>query len=387
MQTWIYGGRNFTPDRTLDDAVIVIENGRILAVEPRRQVTPDPEQVELIDASGLLVLPGLIDIHVHGGAGCDMMDATPESLECMSNFFLQHGVTAYLPSSITYSSAATLRAIENVAQNMAGAGGARILGIHLEGPYLSQAYRGAQPEEFIRDPDPQEYLPWFNSGVIRRMTVAPELPGALELIRDGLERGVRFSAGHTAATYAQVEQAVEAGLSQSTHTFNGMLGLHHREPGALGAFLSDERITCEVIADGIHVHPAMLRLLARAKGVERTVLVTDAIRAVGLQDGSYELGGHPITVQAGVARTASGNLAGSTLTLECAVQNMVQMVGLTIPQAIAMATATPAAALGLQGQKGVIQPGADADIIFIDSDFNVRLALIAGKVVYQAPGN
>ena len=381
MQTWISGGKILTPHQTLDDSMIIIENGRILAVEPRRQVTPAPEQVELIDASGLWVLPGLIDLHVHGGAGCDMMDATPESLTTLSTFFAQHGVTAFLPTTITYSNAATSRAIQNVSQNMTSAPGARPLGIHLEGPYLSQSYRGAQPPEFIRNPDPEEYQPWFESGIIRLVTLAPELPGALELIRAGLKRGVRFSAGHTGASFAQVEQAADAGLRQSTHTFNGMLGMHHREPGALGAFLTDDRITCELIADGVHVHPAMLRLLVRAKGVERTVLVTDAIRAAGIQDGSYDLGGQPITVRDGVARTAAGSLAGSTLTLECAVQNMIQMSDMTIHQAVAMATTTPAAALGLEGQKGVIQPGADADIIFIDSDFNVRLSMIAGKVV------
>jgi N-acetylglucosamine-6-phosphate deacetylase len=347
-------------------------------------MTPAPDQVEVIDAGGLMVLPGLIDIHVHGGAGCDMMDATSESLMRMSTFFVQHGVTEFLPTTITYSSEATHRAIENVLQNKTGVAGARPLGIHLEGPYLSQAYRGAQPSEFIRIPDPNEYHRWFESGIIRRITVAPELPGALELIRDGLSRGVRFSAGHTGASYVQIEQAADEGLSQSTHTFNGMLGLHHREPGALGAFLTDDRIACEVIADGVHVHPAMLRLLVRAKGVERTVLVTDAIRAAGIQDGSYDLGGQPVTVREGIARTVAGSLAGSTLTLERAVRNMMRMGGMTINQAVAMATTSPAAAVGFEGQKGEIKPGGDADIILIDSDFNVRLSMIAGRVVYRS---
>ena len=233
--------------------------------------------------------------------------------------------------------------------------------------------------EWLRNPDPVEYRRWLKTGVVRSVTLAPELPGALQFIREGAGQGVLFSAGHTAATYEQMQAAVEAGLRLVTHTFNGMPGLHHRSPGVLGAALSDERIYCEIIADGIHVHPAVIRLLVAAKGVERVILVTDAMRAAGLPNGKYDLGGQMIDVHSGVARTPAGGLAGSTLTLNRAVTNMMELVGLTLNQAVAMATATPAAALGLTGRKGSISPGADADLILIDEQFNLKTVLVAGK--------
>jgi N-acetylglucosamine-6-phosphate deacetylase len=372
-----------TPDRTLDHTAILVENGRITALEDLRQVADCPPETQVLRASGLLVLPGLIDLHVHGGAGSDTMDATPATLEHMSTFFATHGVTSFLPTTLTASPQAITRAIETIAACASNLPGAQALGVHLEGPYLSHAQRGAQPVEWLRRPDPAEYRPWLEAGVVRRVTLAPELPGALDLIREGAAQGVRFSAGHTEADYDLFEQAVEAGLSQSTHTFNGMTGLHHRQPGAAGAALSDDQVTCEAIADGIHLHPAMLKLLVRAKGVERTLLVTDAMRAAGLADGDYDLGGQQIRVQGGVARTPAGGLAGSTLTLERAVHNCMQFCGLNISQALAMATTTPAVALGLVGRKGAIQPGADADLIFIDPDWHIKAVMVGGKIVYQ----
>jgi N-acetylglucosamine-6-phosphate deacetylase len=382
MRTLISGGRIITPAEIIDDTVVVIENGKIAALEPQRQVAERPPDTEWIDASGLLVVPGLIDIHVHGGAGCDTMDATPQAIERMSTFFLQHGVTSYLPTTITNQADAIERALDNVSACMATVRGARPLGVHMEGPYLSHAHPGAQPPDWLCNPDPACYRRWLDTGLVRSVTLAPELPGALEFIREGVSRGVRFSAGHTGASYAQMQQAVDAGLSLTTHTFNGMPALHHREPGVVGAALSDYRVFCEVIADGIHVHPAVLRLLACAQGVERVVLVTDAMRAAGLADGEYDLGGQMVHVQAGVARTTGGALAGSTLTLDHAVRNMVKLAGLTPIQALTMATMTPAAALGLSDRKGAIRPGADADILLVDSDLEIKAVLLGGILGY-----
>ncbi len=341
MRIWIRGGQILTPDQTLEDSVLMIEAGRVAAVEPARQVAENPADTRVISAPGLMVAPGLIDLHVHGGLGSDTMDATPEALRSMAGFFVEHGVTAFLATTISQSPEAVWAAVENAARNGAapgGTGGARLLGVHLEGPYLNPLHRGAQPEQWVRNPDPVEYRRWFETDVVRLVTVAPELPGALECIRAGVRRGVRFSAGHTDAGYDQVQQAAEAGLTQSTHTFNGMKGLHHREPGTVGAVLVDDRIFCEVIADGVHVHPAVIGLIVRAKGVERTLLVTDAIRAAGLSDGEYDLGKQIVTVREGVARTQAGGLAGSTLTLNRAVLNAMRLTGLTINQALRMAT-------------------------------------------------
>lgn len=384
MRTWIRGGTILTPERTVE-GVVILDGPQIAAIEPLSELAPSPEETRIFAADGLLVMPGLIDIHVHGGAGSDTMDATPLALETMSTFFARHGVTAFLPATISQSTAAITRAIENVAQHRESVSGALPLGVHLEGPYLSQAYRGAQAEEWLRDPDPAEYRAWLSEGVIRIITLAPELPGAVELIRAGAERGARASAGHTQASPLQVRTAVEAGLSLSTHTFNGMAGLHHRELGTAGALLADERVYCELIADGVHVHPEVAKMLLAIKGLDRTILVTDAIRATGLTDGVYDLGGQDVTVTGGVARTSAGGLAGSTLTLERAVRNMQRFAGISINQAVSLATRTPAAALGWMGKKGEIRPGADADILIADAEMNVKAVWVAGKLVYQTP--
>lgn len=384
MQTWILGGPIITPDQTVQEAAVILEDGRILAIVPEREAVERPPGADLLDTGGLLIVPGLIDLHVHGGAGSDTMDATPEALRRMSRFFAEQGVTSYLPTTISQSPQAIQKAIDNLVQNGQETGGAQILGVHLEGPYLSPSYHGAQPVEWLRIPDPSEYRPWYESGIVRLMTIAPELPGSLDCIREGVSRGVRFSAGHTAADYAQVQAAAEAGLSQATHTFNGMPSLHHREPGPVGAALVDDRIFTEVIADGVHLHPAVVQLIVNTKGVDRTILVTDAMRAAGLEDGEYDLGSQIVSVREGVARTQAGGLAGSTLTLNRAVRNAMRFSGLSINQAIALATTSPAAALGISGQKGAIQPGAEADIIIVDPDFNVHATLVRGTLVYQS---
>lgn len=380
MSIWIQGGTILTPQKTLTDSVVVIEGGRIAAIEPRSQVASQPADAEIIHADGLFVMPGLIDIHIHGSAGCDAMDASAESLNKISSFLVQHGVTSFLPTTISQSSASIGKAIENISQNKAVCTGSVPLGAHLEGPYLCQPFRGAHQVEWLRNPDPQEYRPWLDSGAVRVISLAPELPGALELIQEGATRGIILSAAHTQASPQEIKAAVDAGLRHATHTFNGMAGLHHRDPGTVGALLADDRVRCEVIADGVHVHPEVLKMVVRIKGLENTILVTDAMRATGLSDGEYGLGGQSIHVSNGVARTSTGGLAGSTLTLDVAIQNIQKYSGLAFNQAVRLATLTPAEALGLAGKKGEIRPGADADILITDKDMNVKAVLINGKV-------
>jgi N-acetylglucosamine-6-phosphate deacetylase len=383
MRIWIQGGTIITPETTLSDSVVIIEDGRISAIEPRLSLTPDPIDTEVITAEGMFVMPGLIDIHVHGSAGSDTMDATPAALTEMSVFFLRHGVTSFLATTISQSTEKMNRAIENISQFMANPSGARPLGIHLEGPYLSRAFRGAHPSDLLRNPDPKEYRPWLQSGVVRTITIAPELPGALDLIREGTSPGVRFSAGHTQANPDEIKEAVDAGLRLSTHTFNGMAGLHHRDLGTVGALLSDDRVFCEIISDGIHVHPEVLKLVIRIKGLDHTILVTDAMRAAGLVDGEYDLGGQSISVGAGVARTQTGGLAGSTLTLDQAIKNIQKFANIPLHQAVRLATLTPASVLGLKGRKGELRAGADADILIADSNMNIKVVMIDGKIVYR----
>jgi N-acetylglucosamine-6-phosphate deacetylase len=383
MRTIIYGGTILTPDETLPDHTLVIEAGHIVGLEPGLHPISAGAHERIMHADGLWVAPGLIDLHVHGSAGSDTMDATPAALAAMSTFFIKHGVTAYLPTTITGPSAAIQAAITNVECTPQPEDGGQHLGVHLEGPYLSPAQRGAQPEEFLRQPDPGEYDSWLNSSIVRLIAVAPEIPGVLALIERGVDKRIRFSAGHCQANYEQIMQAVDRGLNQATHTFNAMLGLHHREPGTAGAVLADERIYAEVIVDGVHVHPAVVRVLVRAKGINRTILITDAIRAAGLADGDYDLGGHIVHVADGIARTSSGSLAGSTLTLDKAVRNVIQFAGVSLNQALAMASRVPAEAMGWSGRKGVLVPGADADVILFDSSLNIRGCIVAGNLVYD----
>jgi N-acetylglucosamine-6-phosphate deacetylase len=383
MRTLISGGTLLTPHTMLIDHTLIVERNKIVALITGDTAPQAGDQV--IDASRHWVVPGFIDVHVHGGVGQDTMDATPDAICAMGHFFAQHGVTSYLPTTVTAAEAEIQAAIDNVVHCPQPADGAQHLGLHLEGPYLNLDHRGAQPPDYIRSPNPAEYERWFESGHIRLITVAPELDDAQPFISAGVEQGIEFAIGHSDASYEQVVEAASGGVRQATHAFNGMLGLHHRAPGTLGGILTDERIYCQVIVDGIHVHPAMVKLLIRAKGIGRTILITDAIRAAGWRDGTYDLGGQPVAVKNGVARIASGNLAGSTLTLDMALRNAMHYAGLSLREALPMVTAVPAQALRLEGRKGVLAPGADADVVLLDSDLSVTMTLVGGRVVYRRP--
>lgn len=382
MRTLISGGTLLTPHHALPDHTLVIERGKIVALEPGR-LTPGPED-RLLPADGLYVAPGLIDLHVHGAAGHDAMDATPDALHGMARFFARHGVTAYLPTTIAAPAEPIQRALDNVRATPQPDDGACHVGVHIEGPYLNPAHHGAQPVASLRLPDAHEAESWLASGVVRLITLAPELEGGMALVERCAAAGVQTAVGHSAASFEQVMEAVERGLRQASHTFNGMPPLHHRTPGVVGAVLLDDRIYAQVIADGVHVHPAVIRLLVRTKGSERVLLITDSTRAAGLPDGDYDLGGQTVHVRSGVARTAEGSLAGSTITLDAALRNLIAYTGLSLQEGLRTATATPAEAMGWTGRKGVLAPGADADIILLDQHLGVRLTMVAGQIVYRS---
>lgn len=382
MRTLVAGGRVLTPAALLPDHAVVMEDGRIVSITRGR---PEGSFDRVIDASGMWVVPGFIDVHVHGGDGFDAMDATPEALLGMGRFFARHGVTAYYATTTSAPADSILAAIETVMTTPQPRDGARHLGVHVEGPYLNPAHCGAQQVSDMRDPDPEEYGNWLESGVVKLVTVAPERPGVMEFIREGAREGVEFAVGHSGASYEQMLEAANHGLRQATHTYNGMLGLHHREPGTLGAIMTDDRIYGQLICDGIHVHPAMVKLLIRAKGAARTILITDSIRAAGLPDGEYDIGdGQIATVRNGIVRVPSGSLAGSTLTMDAAVRNAIAFTGMSLQEVLPMATSVPAEAMGLAGKKGVLAVGADADLVLLDPDLCVRMTLVAGEVVYRA---
>jgi len=368
------------------------EEGWVLAREGLiarvgRGALPSVPGARRIDLGGAILAPGLIDLHTHGALGHDTMDATPQALREMARFYAQHGVTAFLATTTSESRTSIIAALRNVAKVMrAGTGGAALLGAHVEGPYLNANRAGAQNPSYIRCPDPDEYRYILGTGVVKVLTMAPELSHGEELIRYAVAQGVAISVGHTCASYAQICRAACLGATQATHLFNGMEPLHHRRPGAVGAALALDSLRCQLIADNVHVHPAVLDLALRAKGVGGIILITDAMRAAGMSDGEYDLGGLAVTVRQGVARLAGGALSGSTLTLERAVGNMMAAASLTLPEALAMATRTPARALGLERRKGAIAVGQDADLIIVDRDMRVSLTMVGGEIVYQAKG-
>ncbi len=337
----------------------------------------------ILNARGCYVLPGFVDVHIHGGAGHDMMDADPAALLALARFLATHGVTSFLATTMTAPHDQTLAAVTAATPLVdQSTGGARILGVHLEGPYISPQFPGAQAASSIRPPNLAEFAELTASGSVRMITLAPEVPGADRLIQAAVRQGIVAVLGHTNATYEECQTAITRGVSQATHTFNAMRGLHHRQPGTLGAVLSSDALSAQIIADKVHVHPAGLKILARCKGPEQILLITDAMRAAGLGPGEYEFGGQPVTVQNDECRLADGTLAGSILTMDKALRNFMAAAGWDLAQSWPMSSQTPARTLGLADTIGTLQPGARGDIVLLDQAHEVVATIVGGDVVY-----
>ncbi len=381
MRTIITGGTILTPDQKLIDHHLIINDKKVLDLVPNTSDALPGD--EIIDVRGFFVVPGFIDVHVHGAVGFDTMDASSEAILSMGNYYARHGVTSFLPTTVAASAKDIRASLHTMSTTPQSSSGAQHLGVHLEGPYVSHDFRGAQPPQHLRAADPNEYQAWFESKQVRLITLAPEVEGVSDLIRAGKKAEIEFALGHSHASYEQTLAAVELGLHQATHTFNGMPSLNHRAPGALGAVLTDNRIWAQIIADGIHVHPAIVKLLIKAKGIDRTILITDAIRASGMPDGDYALGDQMVHVKDGVARTDAGGLAGSTLTMDQALRNVMEFADISLSEALPMATQVPAAAMRLENYKGSIAPGFDADIVVLDESYQVRMTMVAGTIVYS----
>lgn len=343
----------------------------------------DGQVTRRIDAGGKTLLPGFIDLHVHGAMGYEAMDASVEGMRAMAQFYACHGVTGFLPSTWT-AGGDEIRAVLDMLPGAMGTvlGGAAVLGVHLEGPYLNPVRCGAQDAELIRRAECSEALGFLDSGLVRLIAVAPEFEENLWLIDECVRRGVTVSMGHTAANYAQVQTAVAHGLKHATHCYNAMTGLGHRELGTLGAAMTMPQITCELIADNIHVHPGAQQILVRAKGVEGVVLVTDAVRGVGLPDGEYPIDRRTITIRNGGAYLPDGTLAGSTLTMERALRNVLAATGVPLKEGWRMSSLNAAREIGISAAKGSLEVGKDADLTLLDADFGVRLTMVEGAVVY-----
>ena len=340
---------------------------------------------DVLAADGLVAMPGFIDLHVHGAVGVDVLDADPDGLARMARFFAGHGVTAWLPATMTATGPDTERALEAV-RAAAGPvdGGATILGAYLEGPYLNPARAGAQDVALIRPADPAEAARLLDLGVARVLVLAPEVEQNRWLIAEAAARGVTVSAGHTDATYDQALQAVDDGVRHVTHAFNAMPPLGHREPGMLGAALVTPELRCELVADNVHVHPAAMRLLVEAKGAEGVVLVSDAVRATGLAEGAYTVGDRPAFHMDGAIRLADGTLAGSVLTLDRALHNLQAATGRPLAELWPAASRNAAQAIGVDDRKGSLEPGKDADLVLLDPSLRVVVTVAEGAVVHGA---
>ncbi|MBP1993286.1 N-acetylglucosamine-6-phosphate deacetylase [Paenibacillus eucommiae] len=380
----IVNAKVVTAEAVLEQANVRIKDGLIVSVEEQNAV-PDAD-VTIIDAAGGWLLPGFIDVHVHGGYGADFMESDPETLLTITRYHAAHGTTAMLATTVTAPQDALDNVLAEVSRFMqAPMPYAQLLGVHLEGPFISPKWPGAQNPDFIQLPQLSWLEDWHARypGIVRQLTLAPEREGALELITWLHERGIVAACGHTDSSYEEMIAAADAGLRQAVHTFNAMTGLHHRKPGTVGAVLTDPRIAAEVIADGHHVHPAAIRLITQVKQQQNLLLITDAMSAAGLGDGEYSLGGLGVIVQDGVARLKEGDsLAGSTLTMIDALRYMVREVGVSVAEASRYASGNPAKALGLEQRTGSIAAGKQADLLLLSPELDIQRTWIHGREIH-----
>lgn len=366
--------------------IVEIENGRICSIA-RRDSAEVPTGARVLDFPGATLAPAFFDVHIHGAAGHDAMEATPQALSAISGFLASRGTGSFLATTVTAPLDATLRAVEGLAQWIAqplAEGHAQTVGIHLEGPFLSHAKRGVQPAEHLLAPSIATFDRLFDAaeGHVRLMTLAPELPGAVELAAHATARGVRVSVGHSDATAAETRAAIAAGATSATHTFNAMRALDHREPGILGTVLTNDALYAELICDGIHTEPEIVRLWWRAKGPERAILVTDAMSAAGMPDGEYQLGGFAVQVANGRAM-ARGVLAGSVLTLDCALANFIAFTGATVEQGLNLLSANPAAMTGLTDRAGSLAVGQPANLVAVDASGKLVGSIVGGQSAHR----
>lgn len=385
------GMQIYAEDQKIEAGYIQLQDHKIIGVGPITNL-PETEGFKVIEvSSSFKAIPGLIDIHIHGVNGADVMDATAEALETMSAALPKEGTTSFLATTMTQSQAAIEHALinsGNYIEKQQSSGKAEILGIHLEGPYVNKAKAGAQPVEFIVDSSIEQFKKWNNLAKqsIKIVTLAPEQPGGMEMVKYLNENGIIASIGHSDATYEEVTQAIEAGAKHVTHLFNQMRGLHHREPGVVGAALLRDELTAEIIADGVHVRPEMVKLAFQQKGKKELILITDAMRAKCLKNGVYDLGGQAVTVEDGKAVLHDGTLAGSILKLGHAMKNMMDFTRCTLEDTIQMASVNPAKQLNVFDRKGTITIGKDADIVILDEQLEVAMTFCRGELAYHRGG-
>ena len=355
-------------------------------IEKIGKVSRYAEEIKLPE--GAIVLPGFIDQHIHGAGDSDGMDGTVEDISVIANTVAEEGTTSFLVTTMTQSPENITKAMEAVKayREADKSEGARVVGVHLEGPFIAAAHKGAQPLEYVKEPDIKAFDGYneASGNAIRIVTLAPEVEGAEALIKHLTDKGVVSSIGHTGAKFADIEKAVSVGASNVTHTYNAQSALHHREIGTVGSAMLLDELNCELIADTIHVSVPAMRLLVKNKGAKKLTLITDAMRAKGIPDGVSELGGQTVYVKNGEARLEDGTLAGSVLRMNRAVQNMVEKVGVPFTQAVDYATINPAKTLKMDKEAGSIEVGKRADFTVLNAEYDVLMTVRDGKVIYQA---
>jgi len=393
---WLRGPVVLT-EETMDYLCLEIKSGKIISINkiiPQSQ--NHPVFIPIYDfSSDYYLIPGFIDLHIHGAMGFDVMDGSLEALEKISEALVKEGTTAYLATTMTDSESKISQALINIAEfkkfknknlNLKNlkSSGAEILGVHLEGPFISPNRMGAQNPEFIRAPEINIFKKFQDlaEGQIKLVTMAPEVPGASEFIKYLCEMGVVVSIGHSDANFLEAKKSIDSGVTHCTHLYNAMSSFHHRTPGVAVAVLGDDRVRAELIADGIHVDPNVLALTLKIKTAEQLVLVTDAMRAKCLSEGEYDLGGQKVFVKSGAARLASGVLAGSVLTLNKAFSNIQDYTGCSLKDAVKMASENPAKQLGIFDKKGSIKINKDADLVLIDKAGQIHATFCQGNLVY-----
>ena len=385
----IVNGKLILKDKIIQDSVIVFEkkilkiinNDEFLQYKKEYKVE-HKEEIQVIDANGRYVSPGFIDIHIHGAGGYDTMDATAEALRVISTTIASKGVTAYLPTTMTMDASSIYCALDAIREAMKKETvGAKILGAHMEGPFINEKYKGAQKADNIIKPNYDIIKDYLD--IIKIITLAPEKDVDHSFIKKVKgTSNITLSIGHSDASYEEAINAIDHGISHATHTFNAMTPLNHRKPGIVGAIFTSD-ITCELIADMIHIHPALYSLLINVKKKDKIALITDSMRAGCMKGGIYELGGQKVIVEEGAARLEDGTLAGSVLTLNVAVKNMINHSDLEIYEAVAMASIIPAKVIHMEDKKGSLELGFDADIVIFDENIDVFLTIVEGKIVFQ----
>ncbi|OBZ09183.1 N-acetylglucosamine-6-phosphate deacetylase [Bacillus sp. FJAT-26390] len=380
MYTILHNVQVVLQNEIVPSAHVWIFDGKIMRIDTE-DLSSLNEEYERIDGRGHLLVPGMLDVHIHGANGFDMMDGTEESIQEVSRACALSGCTSFLATSVSSTIEDLLEMIRSVKRVIGHEAGAKIAGIHLEGPYLNPKRKGMQNEKYLRHPDLEEIKMIFQEAgsLIKMVTIAPELPGGMDLISFLKEQGVVIAVAHSDATYEEAKQAFSAGASHVTHCFNGMRPIHHRDPGLVVAAFEENHVSLQAIVDNVHLHPAIIRLMHRLKGPEGVVLITDALQAMGLGDGQYLFGGHHVTVSGGIARLEDGTLASSTVTMNEALRYTVE-TGISLIDAVQMASTTPANILGFQ-QKGEISAGFDADLVLLDNEFQVLWTMVGGRIL------